>query len=106
MKAVLNQTTRGKVSGVYAIVHLRSGRRYVGSAAYVVGRWTVHRHQLRKGNHHCSYLQRAWNKYDEDQFRFKLLESCAVNGLAQLEQHYMDETPPGKLFNIQPIARS
>jgi group I intron endonuclease len=100
-----NSTLRVK-SGVYEIRHRRSGKRYVGSAANIVNRWTVHRCHLRRGSHHCQHLQRAWNKYGEGQFVFAVLERCPVDRLAKREQYHMDSTRFRKLMNCHPVARS
>lgn len=93
-------------SGIYAVVLIASGKRYVGSAADVVLRWTVHRYHLRRGTHHCQHLQRAWTKYGEKKFRFETLERCPVAVLDEREQYHMDATPRGSLMNCQPLART
>lgn len=70
---------RGKsqiISGIYGIFHKESGRAYIGSAVNISRRWYRHRNELKSNTHHCLYLQRAWNKYGEEAFEFKVLETC------------------------------
>ena len=62
-------------TGIYAIVHKSSGKKYIGSAARSFHRrWEDHKYELKNGTHHCSYLQNAWNKYSESVFDFIILE--------------------------------
>ena len=51
-------------TGVYAIVHLGSGKKDVGSAAKCFARrWRKHLQDLKNGTHHSRLLQRAFDKY-------------------------------------------
>lgn len=62
-------------SGVYAISRISdSARFYIGSAACFQRRWNSHKSRLRAGSHHSLALQRAWNKYGEQDFEFAMLE--------------------------------
>jgi DNA adenine methylase len=70
--------------GIYEIANRVNGKRYIGSAAYFNKRWSQHRHQLRRGTHHCAHLQRAWTKYGESEFVFRVL--CGSD-LAKDKQH-------------------
>ena len=101
-----NHTLPDRVSGIYAIVHIASGRRYVGSAQNVNGRFRSHRYMLRKGIHHSVKLQRAWKKYGPEAFSWTIIET--VPDLALMigrEQHWMDHhfaVRDG--FNVHPNA--
>lgn len=59
---------------VYTITNLENGKFYVGSSVNVRTRFRTHRRELRKGIHHCEPLQRAWNKYGGDRFKFEVIE--------------------------------
>jgi len=59
---------------LYRIVNVTNGKFYVGSSIVVKTRLRTHRRDLRNGGHHCSYLQRAWNKYGEESFKFEIIE--------------------------------
>jgi group I intron endonuclease len=92
--------------GIYAIVHTPTGRRYIGSSCEIEKRLYYHVVMLRKGRHHCDYLQNVWNKHGEQQFGLFLLEICSIECLAEREQHYMDQTVTGLRMNSQPIAKT
>lgn len=68
-----------KPSLIYAIRHIKSGKRYVGSSCQWTQRRSTHKYQLNAGIHHCVYLQNAWNKYGADAFEFVVLEELSTN---------------------------
>ena len=88
-------------SGIYAIIHTESGRRYVGSAVNIRKRWHTHTSDLRLGIHANDHLQKAWNKYGPAGFCFVVLELCPVEQLLAREQAHIDEKAD---FNICMIA--
>lgn len=91
------------MQGVYEIVCLSTGRRYVGSAVDIDGRKRLHWSQLRRGVHHSRFMQRAWNKYGELKFVFRLLEEVvSEKELLFTEQRYINLLKPD--FNSCPIA--
>jgi len=80
---------------IYSIVSLNDGRRYIGSAKHFFYRRNLHLHQLRSGKHHNKFLQRAWNKYGEESFRFGILSVVGSNDeLIQTEQAWIDGYKP------------
>lgn len=91
-------------TGVYQIVNLVNGHRYVGSALRVQNRWRQHLAQLEDGRHHSRYLQRAWKKYGDAAFVFRPLVWCGRNDLIGYEQAAMDAYAPE--YNIAPRAGS
>ncbi len=92
-------------SGIYSITNTLNGHRYIGSSRNVEHRWAVHRHSLRRGEHHSLILQRAWDKYSEDVFLFEMLEETSdVNVLLALEQTWMDNLKPE--YNLSMCART
>lgn len=79
--------------GIYAIEHIPSGMLYVGSTANFKMRWKGHRTLLRAGSHSNMHLQKAWNKYGEQQFYFKLLEVVEnADDLLKRELHWFGVT--------------
>lgn len=45
------------------------------------------------GNRHCNaYLQNAWNKYGESNFKFEIIELCTEDKLLKREQIWLDKT--------------
>lgn len=62
-----------KTSGIYRILNTENGKQYIGSATCVKRRWSYHRSALNRGIHCNCKLQRSWNKYGGEVFRFELL---------------------------------
>src|ERR1700737_5640504 len=91
-------------SGVYRIVHIATGKLYIGSAANIATRWGQHRHMVRHGKHHSAYLQRAWNKYGEQDFAFEVIEKIIPDKCVEREQYWIDTLHPG--YNVYPLAAS
>lgn len=94
--------------GVYSILHAASGKSYVGSAVHLGKRQAQHQRMLRSGKHHNVKLQRAWDKYGEGAFVFKVLEHVPKPAtLLQREQAWIDALDAvAKGFNLTPTAGS
>ena len=60
--------------GIYQIVNNENGKMYIGSAVNLNNRRKCHICMLKKGNHHCNYLQHAWDRSGEKGFSFCVLE--------------------------------
>jgi hypothetical protein len=56
--------------GIYVIVCTVTGEVYVGSSQATSTRMSQHITHLRRGGHHNSGLQAAWDRYGESAFRF------------------------------------
>jgi group I intron endonuclease len=80
-----------KVSGVYGITHISSGRSYIGSSRDIVGRWADHQKRLNAGTHHSRKLQGAWKKYGAQSFHFVIIEQCAAMDRTAREQFWIDQ---------------
>ena len=97
-------------TGVYMIEHTASGKKYIGSAGRSFkSRWGVHRGSLRNGTHHSVLLQRAWNKYGEDAFEFRVVKRTTPKEAVDSEQAFIDlhqTCDPKHGYNIAPIAGS
>lgn len=74
-----------ETAGIYHILHVASGRRYIGASVHVVRRLSEHKRQLRGGRHHNIRLQRAWHRDGEDAFEFRHLVTCAPTDLDMYE---------------------
>ncbi len=94
-------------TGIYGIF-LTDGRCYVGSTAQPFKkRWMEHRQRLNKGTHPNIHLVRAWAKYGQDAFEFRILESCDIADESvriERENHWISELKPE--FNMAPVAGS
>jgi group I intron endonuclease len=81
-----------KRPGIYRITNEHNGKIYIGSAVDLYQRFIEHSSTLRKGNHFNKHLQRAYNKYKEENFTLEVLQECNENDLIFYEQKYLDIT--------------
>lgn len=89
------------VSGIYVILNTKNDMIYIGQTQDIRKRLREHKSMLNGNYHSNSKLQRAWNKYGEKIFKFKILEYCSIEQLDDREQHYLDiYTPRGMCYNI------
>jgi len=84
-----------KISGIYKIINKINGHYYVGSSKNFhgsYGRIASHIRRLIKNKHGNDYLQRAWNKYGQSNFEFRLIEPVEPikSTLYMVEQKYLD----------------
>lgn len=86
-------------TGIYSITNLVNGRFYIGSATKVnkfdsnsgfYARWLDHLSSLGRGCHDNIHLQRAWEKYGSENFRFEILEFVEPEHCIEVEQFYLD----------------
>lgn len=83
--------------GIYKIVY-NDKLAYVGSSVNIERRWRQHRDTLKRGVHSNFLLQRAWDKYGVDAFKFYIIEECFKESLCEREQFHIDNDKP--LFNL------
>ena len=79
--------------GIYRIKNLINGKCYYGSSKNIEKRWSVHKRELNNNTHINCILQRAWDKYGENNFIFEIIEECDINVLFETEQKYLDLQP-------------
>lgn len=80
-----------KISGIYAIRNIITGKLYIGSAVNIGDRLHKHRGRLRSNIHPNKHLQLAWNKYWEQSFEFIILEYVEdVNLLLHAEECWIE----------------
>jgi len=89
-------------TGLYEIVNLTNGKRYIGSGVKCARRFSEHRHRLRGARHHSPPLQSAWIKHGEDAFVFRMFMVCPEDLLLFYEQRALDILKPE--YNVNPTA--
>ena len=81
---------REVICGIYKITNVINKKIYIGQSIDIYTRWATHKSELNNNRHHNSYLQRAWNKYDEGNFSFDILEECKEELLDERECYYIE----------------
>lgn len=77
---------------IYKIRNVVNNKFYVGSTVNSRKRFWEHRKALRANVHTSTALQRAWNKYGEDCFKFEIVEQLSSREeLFPAEQKWLDE---------------
>ena len=61
---------------VYKITNKINGKFYIGSSINITDRELRHKSDLSCGTHHSKHLQRAYDKYGKENFKFEILELC------------------------------
>src|SRR5258708_7492424 len=94
-------------AGIYEIVHLETGRKYIGSSMRLEKRWGEHRRDLNRGVHRNRHLQFAWRKYGPDGFVYRVIEvvTCGVDALLEREQWHIDHLGSDG-YNLSPTSGS
>jgi group I intron endonuclease len=77
-------------AGIYCIENTITGKKYIGQSANLQKRIYEHGRTLRNSIHENEHLQRAFNKYGESKFIFKILLYCEVDELSRYEQSLID----------------
>lgn len=92
-----------KKSGIYAIINVINGKKYIGQSSNLEKRKAIHFCSL-DGNYHANrHLQNSYNKYGKENFEFKILEycECKKDTLTSREQFFVDLHSPDMLYNIR-----
>lgn len=88
------------ISGIYKITNIANGKFYIGSAIDLVQRNYLHINQIQNKKHHNILIQRSFDKYGLECFKFDIIE--LTDNLIEREQYYIDTLKPE--FNICKIA--
>ena len=77
--------------GIYKIENKINKKIYVGQSINIEKRWKEHKYLLTINKHHNKHLQNAWNKYQEKNFVFSIIEECNQNFLNDREQYWINK---------------
>jgi len=91
-------------TGLYTIT-APDGKFYVGSTTRSFKkRWNAHRSSLRRGCHRNSILQRAWNKYGEENMSFAIILYCSPEMCEFYEQLAIKKLPHSYNLSMNVVA--
>lgn len=76
--------------GIYEIYNGATSKSYIGSSVNIGKRLRDHKYDLRNNQHDNLHLQRAWNKYGEGCFTFKIIQETTADDLLETEQFWID----------------
>ena len=79
------------ISGIYQIRNLVNDKIYIGSSNDLLKRKREHFCTLENGTHCNAHLQRAYNFYGKNNFKFEIIEICEEKYLLEVEQIYLDK---------------
>lgn len=79
------------ISGIYKITCVPTQKIYIGQSQNICKRWYQHTYTLNTNQHRNSYLQRAWNKYGQDNFKFEVIDECDISALDDKEKYYIQK---------------
>jgi group I intron endonuclease len=84
-----NRKKKEIICGIYCIENLDNGLRYIGFSKDIMDRWSNHKKELNKKYHYNRYLQRSWNKYGQEKFKFWIIQECKKEKLKLLEIYWI-----------------
>lgn len=93
--------------GIYRISKIDTNFCYIGMSKQISRRWNEHFKSLKNKKHHCQALQKMYDKYGIESFRFEIVKICKESELGSLEQKVWDEHVDAgwKLLNSRPDGK-
>ncbi len=80
------------ISGIYRIVNIKNNKIYIGSSKNINKRKYEHFNLLSKNSHDNDYLQKSYNKYGKNSFKFEVIEYINnINELLIREQYWINK---------------
>lgn len=86
--------------GIYQIRNIINNKVYIGSSNDIKERAASHKSMLLNNRHHSKHLQRAFNKWGFENFRFEIIEYCKEVELLDKEQYYLDLKVKAKEYRL------
>ena len=91
-------------TGIYVIENIVNHKFYIGQSININQRFHGHLSCLRRNCHNNLYLQRSWNKYKEENFKFYIIEECNQNDLNKKEtkwcEYYKEVFGKENVYNL------
>jgi group I intron endonuclease len=80
-----------KICGIYKITNIVNNKCIIGQSVNIKTRWRDYKNKLRKNRHYNVYLQRSWNKYGENNFKFEIILECPKKQISYEEIRLIKE---------------
>jgi hypothetical protein len=94
-------------AGIYCIMNVVTGKKYLGSSINIKSRIRTHFSLLNNNKHGNSYLQRSFNKHGAQCFIWGVIEFCDASITIEREQYYINSITDWKAYyNTRVIAES
>lgn len=118
LDSLIDKNSNIYLTGVYKIYNEKHENVfYIGSTSisynkYIYrngfyNRWYTHLRSLIKNKHHSKYLQKVFNKYGSENFKFEIIEICEPEKCIEKEQYWIDFYKKSyKLYNTNEKANS
>jgi group I intron endonuclease len=90
------------MKGIYKISNTINGKYYIGSSKNIHRRIKRHFYELKRGIHHSTHLQNAYNKYGKESFIYEIVLEC--ENLLEEEQKLLDILDWSLSYNISKYA--
>lgn len=89
---------------VYVIYNTANNKMYFGFTNNVHKRWARHKKDIKDHTHHNEHLQRAWELYGPENFKFRIISGLYTENQAlSLETIYINlYKSTGRLYNMAP----
>lgn len=89
-----------QIGYIYIIRNKENEKFYLGSTKDPYKRKLRHFNELRKDKHHSIHLQRAFNKYGEENFEFIIIETCIFTNYIIREQNLLNNLDFKDCYNV------
>ena len=93
-------------SGIYQILNLVNGKRYIGSSSNITKRFCAHKNSTEIGKHGNTHLMNSFKKYGLNNFEFSVIEECEKRVLFEREQYWIDLYGIENLYNKRKFANT
>ena len=89
------QKFKSELCGIYIIKNNITNECYIGQSKHIKSRILDHKNKLKNNKHiykngEPTLLQKAWNKYGEENFSFDFIEVCNEEDLNAREEYWID----------------
>lgn len=79
------------IKKIYKITNIKDNKAIIGQSVHILNRWKCYRSSLRNNHYTNQYLQEAWNRDGEQNFKFEIILECSDQELNQEEKRLIRE---------------